>query len=251
MKFRVYGFEFVCSGLLLSSYLVAMIILCSLGAWQIARSEEKRVFLVQQQAAIQRDVIHLNDTLPPASDELRYRRATAHGRLDAQHVFLIDNQIVSGKPGYFVLSPFLIDGQQQAIMVNRGWIAAGADRKQLPDISIPSEWTSVSGRLNHFPEVGYKLKGAEIPSDGWPSLVQLAEADALSQKLGYPVYPFQLELDADWPDAYLRQWKTETPIPPEKHLAYAVQWFGLALALTCLFIWNAFKKYRGQPTQKK
>ena len=42
-------------------------------------------------------------------------------------------------------------------------------------------------------------------------------------------------LDADQPDGYLRQWQPPG-FPPLRHTAYAVQWFGLALALGIIYL---------------
>jgi len=58
----------------------------------------------------------------------------------------------------------------------------------------------------------------------------------LSEKLGYALLPFQIELDKSMANGYKRDWKSRQLMPPEKHIAYAVQWFGLALTLTVLFI---------------
>jgi surfeit locus 1 family protein len=44
------------------------------------------------------------------------------------------------------------------------------------------------------------------------------------------------------PNGYVRHWNISTLISPEKHLAYALQWFGLALVLTVMFIKMALKK---------
>jgi surfeit locus 1 family protein len=37
-------------------------------------------------------------------------------------------------------------------------------------------------------------------------------------------------------EGYSRDWKKKSVMLPEKHIAYAVQWFGLAITLTVLFI---------------
>jgi surfeit locus 1 family protein len=42
-------------------------------------------------------------------------------------------------------------------------------------------------------------------------------------------------LDADQPDGYVRQWQAPG-LPPLRHVAYAVQWFGLALALGVIYV---------------
>jgi surfeit locus 1 family protein len=54
--------------------------------------------------------------------------------------------------------------------------------------------------------------------------------------------PFQIELDKNLADGFKREWQTATVMPPEQHIAYALQWFGLALTLTILFFWYSFKK---------
>ena len=100
----------------------------------------------------------------------------------------------------------------------------------------------IVGRINHFPAVGIKLKGAEIPTDNWPAMVQVVDSQVLSAKLNYELYDFQIELDADQKEGFQRLWKITTIISPEKHIAYAVQWFGLALTLTALFFWKSSRK---------
>jgi surfeit locus 1 family protein len=164
------------------------------------------------------------------------------GHYDTSHQIFIDNQMLEGKPGYLVLTPFLPDGGQPGILVNRGWVALGASREVLPDIAINSAIQQVQGRINNFPEPGLKLKGAEIPGELWPVRVQIIDSKLLADKLGYALANYQIELDSTQPEGYQRRWKIAVAIPPEKHLAYAVQWFGLALTLTALFIWISSRK---------
>ena len=221
-------------------YLLLMVLLCSLGFWQVKRSGEKTAFLQQQQLALEAPVQDLN--LQPIKETtnfetIRYQKVTIAGRYDDAHQFLVDNQVMDGKPGYFVLTPFLVNQEKRAVLVNRGWVPLGGDRNVLPSIGVKATVLLINGRLNHFPAVGVKLKNAEVPTEGWPSVVQIVSADVLAHKLGYELYGFQIELDAKAPEGYRRDWKVNPTISPEKHLAYAVQWFGLALTLTALFFW--------------
>ncbi|MEH6472724.1 MAG: SURF1 family cytochrome oxidase biogenesis protein, partial [Halopseudomonas sp.] len=57
--------------------------------------------------------------------------------------------------------------------------------------------------------------------------------EALFQR---PLYPAVLRLSEPVIDGTDTRWKLVV-MPPEKHLGYAVQWFGLALALLCWLIW--------------
>lgn len=242
MKLILLNRVFRFSWLGLALYALLMALLCSLGFWQLDRAEQKRILLAQQQQALDADRIDLNQQAVTDLNAVRYHKAVLRGRYDAAHQFLLDNQIVDGKSGYFVLTPVFIEGANTAVLINRGWIPMGRDRSSLPDVSFEPKNGQITGRINHFPGVGLKLKGAEIPTDGWPAVVQVVDPRELSGKLGYPVAAYQVELDAEMDDGYKRVWKTDVPIPPEKHLAYAVQWFGLALTLTALFIWMSTRK---------
>lgn len=241
MKFTLLNRSVQVSWLGLCVYLLLVTLLCSLGFWQLDRSEQKKQILLQQQAAFDADGIDLNREAIADVEAVRYRKAIVVGYYDAAHQFLIDNQIVDGQNGYYVLTPFFVDGADYAVLVNRGWVVLGKHRNILPEIDFDAKQTQVVGRINHFPSVGIVLKGAEIPTDSWPSVVQVVDANVLSKKLGYRIAPYQIELDASAGEGYKRVWKISVVIPPEKHLAYAVQWFGLALTLTALFIWISIR----------
>ncbi|AMK74949.1 MULTISPECIES: SURF1 family protein [Methylomonas] len=246
IKFSTRGIEFSCSLPALSGYLLLFGLLCSLGFWQLGRGEQKRILLAQQQDAASAEALDLTRQTGIDKDVLRYRPVSVNGHYDTKHQILIDNQMLNGKPGYLVLTPFLPDGGQPGVLVNRGWVALGVSREVLPDISIGVAAQQVRGRINRFLEPGLKLKGAEIPGETWPVRVQIVDSKLLADKLGYALADYQIELDPAQPEGYQRQWKIAVAIPPEKHRAYAVQWFGLALTLTALFIWISSRKiHRG------
>lgn len=224
-------------------YLCLLPVLISLGMWQLDRSEQKRAFLnAQEQAATATETLHLSATVENNVEALRYRNVEVAGRYDVARQFLIDNQISDGKVGYFVLTPFILTGEAKAVLVNRGWIPSNHDRSILPDLQIKKAESIINGRINNFPSVGIKLAGAEVPTEGWPSIVQVVDSNVLAKKLGYPLFQFQVELDKELADGYKREWRVSTIMQPEQHTAYAIQWFALALTLTILFIWYSFKK---------
>jgi surfeit locus 1 family protein len=242
MMIKIFNREFRFSLISFGAYLLLMILLCSLGFWQLNRAEQKKLFLQQQQDGINGSELDLNSQMPVDLASFRYRKVRVSGHFDESHQFLIDNQTSMGKVGFLVLTPFLIDGQTQAILVNRGWVALPGERHTLPDIGIHSKVSDVHGRINFFPAVGIKLKGAEIPTEGWPAIVQVVDVPLLSSRLNYQLLDYQLDLDPEAPEGYKREWKINTVITPEKHIAYAVQWFGLALTLTGMYFWISSRK---------
>jgi len=224
------------------AYICLVSLLLSLGTWQLNRSEEKQLLLASQAQGMASGIVSLSMATEDNADALRYRRAQATGHYDGAHQFLIDNQISEGKAGYFVLTPFIVQGANKVILVNRGWVPLNNNRSVLPDITINMDTVVITGRINRFPSVGVKLAGAEIPTDSWPSVVQVVDGKQIAGKLAYPLFQFQLELDKELPGGFKREWQTASIMLPEQHTAYAVQWFALALTLTLLFIGYSFKK---------
>ncbi len=240
MKLTIAKIELKFSLFSLALYLLLMVLLISLGFWQIGRAEEKESFLKKQKLSAGKSLLKLEIDID--LETIRYRQTKLTGYYQATKQYLIDNQIVKGRAGYFVMTPFKIQGINQSVLVNRGWVALNKDRRILPDVSVSETKRIIIGRVNHFPVVGIRLAGAEIPTEGWPSVVQVVDSQVLATKLGYSLFPFQIELEKAMPDGYHREWKKNTLMPPEKHIAYAVQWFGLALTLTVLFIGFSRKK---------
>lgn len=232
---RVFQFYLISSAV----YISFLILLVILGFWQLGRAEEKRQFIDKQSLSGAMDVVELSSLI--GQEGIRYRKIKVRGQFDQHHQFLIDNQVVNGKVGYFVLTPFKIDGTNQSVLINRGWVALTKDRRILPIVRMNSKKALILGQINDFPVVGLRLAGAEIPTKGWPSVVQVVDSRILAKKLEYPLLPFQIELDEKMPDGYLRSWKALSIMSPEKHIAYAIQWFGLAITLTVLFIWFSKK----------
>jgi surfeit locus 1 family protein len=224
------------------AFVCVLPLLLSLGMWQLNRADEKQAFLQQQAQGQVAEISRLSIATEDNAERLRYKKLEVTGHYDAQHQFLIDNQISEGKVGYFVFTPFILRGENKAILVNRGWLAANPDRSQLPDVSMTSEASIITGRANNFPSVGIKIAGAEIPTDTSPAVVQVVDSQVLAKKSGYPLFSFQLELDKELPQGFKREWHTSTIMLPEQHTAYAVQWFALAFTLTVLFLVYSFKK---------
>lgn len=219
------------------AYLCLLPVLLALGFWQLNRAEEKQAFIDLQKQGRAAVSIKLSAATQDNIDALKYRKMVATGGYDTDHQFLIDNQISHGKAGYFVLTPFKLDGNAKAVLVNRGWLPLGPDRSTLPDVRIKVQQTTIRGRINSFPGVGIKLPGADKPSPGWPSRVQIVDSQRLAEILGYPIFSFMVELDDSLTEGYKREWRDSAVMPPQQHLAYATQWFGLAFTLTMLFIW--------------
>lgn len=224
------------------AYLALFTLFLSLGAWQISRANQKQDFLNLEAKRVSEKIELTAQTFEDIS-ALRYKPASVIGHFETSKQFLLDNQINTGKAGYFVFTPFKLENSNKAILVNRGWIPLIEPRTNLPNVDFSAESRMIlTGRINNFPSIGLKLSGANIPTNSNPAVVGLMDSQVLAKQLGYELFNFQLELDATASNGFKREWVAAQIMQPEQHLAYALQWFGLALVLTFIFIKFALKK---------
>ena len=218
------------------AYLGFFTLFLSLGAWQVQRANEKQQFLDLEAKRVNESVQIVAET-PNDATALRYKKATITGHYDTTKQFLLDNQIDAGKAGYFVFTPFKLANSNKAILVNRGWIPLVELRATLPNVDFQADGeTTLSGRINTFPSIGLKLEGANQPTQTNPAVVGVIDAPVLATHMGYELFSFQLELDANSANGFKREWAATKIMQPEQHLGYALQWFGLAFVLTIIFI---------------
>lgn len=213
--------------------ILVLLLLLSLGNWQLNRAQEKQDILDLQSIRMNMESVELSTLQFRANKGLRYWPVKATGLLDTDQQILIDNQVKDGRQGYFVLTPLKLNASE-AILLNRGWVPAGPTRDILPNVSLPANGVTISGKLDHFPSVGIKLDGADTLSNGWPSVTQLIDVDKVSERLGYTVLPYQLLLNQQEPNGYDRRW-VPMKMGPQKHHGYAFQWFALATAWVIIY----------------
>jgi surfeit locus 1 family protein len=138
-----------------------------------------------------------------------------------------------------------VPGVTEHLLVNRGWIAAGGDRRVLPDVTPLGGARRVTGRLDRLPRPALRL-GASAPSGRAAGAVvlQYPTAEELAAALGGPVLDYQLLLDPAEPGGYVREWRAPG-VPPERNLGYAGQWFALAIgavAAAGVMVWRTTRR---------
>jgi cytochrome oxidase assembly protein ShyY1 len=210
--------------------LLLLPLLVWLGFWQLSRAEEKRSLLAGFEARRQADPLSL-ELLAEQADPA-YVRVRLSGYFDAQHSVLLDSRIRSGQAGVELLQPFFDQSSGLWVLLNRGWLA-WPDRRTPPQFSTPGMPLSLHAWVYVPPGSDFLLK--QIPAEGWPQLVNQADAALLWQQLGRRGLPWELRIEPG-PLAYRADWPI-VAMSTEKHLGYAVQWFALALALLALFIY--------------
>lgn len=201
-----------------------------LGFWQLDRAEHKRALYSAFETGGGPGAVALTLDGSVTLPEDRYRTLEVRGEYSTDRQFLLDAMTHAGRAGYEVLTPFRPDHGRRWLLVNRGWIEASPDRSVLPELAIDTPATILRGRIDALPVPGIRLGGNESGSAGWPRVVLFPTLAELQDMLGVELAGFQLLLDADADDGYVRDWQPP-PMPAATHVGYAVQWFGLAAAI--------------------
>jgi surfeit locus 1 family protein len=109
----------------------------------------------------------------------------------------------------------------------------------LPDIRVSAAPREVFGRIERLPRPGLRLAGgAPAPDAAWPRRLLFPTSAEITAQIStvrsIVLRDYQLLLDKDDPDGYVRDWQPGG-MDPARHLGYAVQWFGLALTVTVIY----------------
>ncbi|MEM7430401.1 MAG: SURF1 family protein [Pseudomonadota bacterium] len=167
-----------------------------------------------------------------------YQSLKATGRFDNDRQMLLDNFVIEGTVGYYVITPFVPDTGGPTILVNRGWIPRHRSTPEQPNIEVDaSSPTTISGRAGSLPKPGLKMGEPFTPGQDWPKIGVYPNAAEVAAELGEPLDPVVFLLDPQDPNGYFRQWEPEE-MSAGRHFAYALQWFAMAAVLSALLIYH-------------
>ena len=214
-------------------------ILMSLGFWQLRRADEKRTIIDQFAGGASTTQLL---TVANATELPYLQHVMVQGRFDSTRQVLLDNMPSSrdvsgfGKPGFRVLTPLAIEGGQ-LVLVDRGWVPLGRTRADLPDVAVSDALRTVHGRLAELPRAGIRMQGEPAPQT-WPRVLNFPTLPELQALYDKTLGPRIVLLDDTEADGFKRDWSSRYSIGefgPDKHIGYAVQWFGLSLALLVIY----------------
>ena len=221
--------------------------LMSLGFWQLDRAEQKMASYSQYLNKQRMEPVVLNDLAPDIinMDELDWRHVLVHGSYADRRHYLLDNQVLNGRAGYFVYTPFRLYPGETYVLVNRGWLPAGTDRGRAPTIRTQSDLISLNGIIKKAPKTGILLSD-EIYELLTQDVVRVQKIDLLDigRRSGWKFLPFILRLNSTSESGFVRNWR-EPGSDRNKHLGYAFQWFGLSALLVIIYIFVNMKRTMG------
>lgn len=215
--------------------LLLLPLLIGFGIWQLERAGWKQDMVDTHADRTRLSPVSL-ESLDDIRDAEQYRQVFARGNYDMDHQLLLDNRTYEGHAGYHVLTPLRLADSDKTVLVNRGWVPVGNSRAVLPEIPGTRGEVLVDATIKAPPEKLFRLGARDEVHEGWPQVVQQIEMNELEERLGYPLQQLILLLDKDDEFGFIRDWKPVYGVTPDKHRAYAVQWFTLAAVLLMIYI---------------
>ena len=212
------------------------------GQWQWNKASRKESLQQQLDARGAEPAIQMPTTrVDPQS--LLYRKVIARGEYEPQKQILIDNRMLHGQAGYHVVTPLRIDGSEVRVLVNRGWVPAFADHRQMPQIATPTGSVEVFGTAI-VPGTRFFTLGADSTSveSGWQPVWQNLDLARYGESVSFPIQPVVIQLGPDNASGgFVREWgRLDERL--QTNLNYAIQWWSFAATTVVLWLVVNFRK---------
>ncbi|GAP05465.1 uncharacterized conserved protein [Anaerolinea thermolimosa] len=227
--------------------LLAAMVMVRLGIWQLDRLEQRRARNALIQQAMGLPPLDLNQANPSDWNTAIYRDAIVTGKYDFSSEVVLRNQIWENRPGFHLLTPLLIEGRTQAVIVDRGW--------------IPLEDGDPSKRTKYAEEGSITVRGRLMPSQQTRSLGGAVDAprgrlDAwnwidlprLSQQMNVPIAPLYLIAAPLNGQSLPARSLPEPDLSEGPHMGYALQWFSFAFIFLAGYPFYVRKHLRSSPS---
>jgi surfeit locus 1 family protein len=219
-------------------------LLVRLGLWQLDRLEQRRTEntqIVQQLGLPPIDLA--NEPLPADLTALKHRQAQVTGEYDLSHQIALVHQNWMNTPGFHLVTPLLIEGTSQAVLVDRGW---------LPAAQLDTEnWTQYKAEgpvvITGYIQLSQTVENSnssDEPVDQLQREWYRVDVDAIEAQLPYELLPVYLQqIPADEGSERL-PYRTalDADLSEGNHLSYAIQWFIFATILAFGYVYFVGKR---------
>ena len=221
--------------------LIGLALTLSASYWQFGRAGSKAE-LRQQYLARQVMAAHDLNVSVPGNDEIEHRRVRVSGAYVPDKAILLDNRIRAGAAGYEIVVPLRISGTNEAVLINRGWVAVGRDRTLQPVIDVPDGIVTVTGIAIVPGRGALELTDDVVEGRVWQNL-KLARYRDIQQM---DVLGFVIQEQSDRNDGISRDWATPG-FGIATHQSYAVQWLLFASLIVFFYIYYGFVRKKPDP----
>lgn len=228
--------------------IAALAVMARLGVWQLERRQQRIARNADLAAKLEAAPISLNEAaaaaawpLPEDRTAVRNLPAQAAGQYDFDRQLLLVQQNYRDMPGAHLVVPLVLNGTDQAILVDRGWVpfddVQSGRWQEYDDQRGP---VTISGRLQPsqilFGQAAEQAQteAATLPKAEWYRI----DVEAIQGQMPYTLLPVYL-LEAPGPDgnaALPYRIEPEVDMSEGPHMGYALQWFAFAIVAGVVYL---------------
>ena len=203
-----------------------ILVLISLGSWQLYRLDWKLNLISEINNSLKNDPVDLSK-----SNKKNYLRITTSGTVDFDKQIYLYNLNNSGKPGFEVINPILIGDENY--LINRGWIPF--DKKNKAEINLVNT-NRIIGTLKKQSKANSFKPENDIEKNYWFTL----DRDDIFSYTGKKFSKYIIYINGDY----------KTPKPKaitanisNNHKKYAITWFSMAISILLIYLYFRKKNY--------
>ena len=164
-------------------------------------------------------------------EEKNFLRVKTSGKINFQKQIYLYNLNESGKPGFEVINPILINNKNY--LINRGWIPF--DKKDKPEINLVNQ-TNIVGTLKTQSKANSFKPKNDIKKNYWFTL----DRDDIFKYTGKKFSKYIIYLNGDYS---LPKPKVVTAKISNNHKKYAITWFSMAISILLIYLYFRKKNY--------
>ena len=203
-----------------------ILILLSLGFWQIYRLNWKLELIEQIENSLKSDPVELS-----IIEKKNYLRIKTSGDIDFDKQIYLYNLNDAGKPGFEVINPIKIGDENY--LVNRGWIPF--EKKDLPEINLVDQNQIVGTLMLQTKPSTFKPEN-DIEKNYWFTL----DREDILKFTGRNFSEYVIYLNGDYK---IPKPRVITAKISNNHKKYAITWFSMAISILLIYLYFRKKNY--------
>ena len=203
-----------------------ILILISLGFWQIYRLNWKLELIEQIENSLKNDPVELSNI-----EKKNYLRIKTSGDIDFDKQIYLYNLNDAGKPGFEVINPIKIGDENY--LVNRGWIPF--EKKDLPEINLVDQNQIVGTLMLQTKPSTFKPEN-DIEKNYWFTL----DREDILKFTGRNFSEYVIYLNGDYK---IPKPRVITAKISNNHKKYAITWFSMAISILLIYLYFRKKNY--------
>jgi len=203
-----------------------ILILLSLGFWQIYRLNWKLELIEQIENSLKNDPVELSNI-----EKKNYLRIKTIGKIDFEKQIYLYNLNDTGKPGFEVINPIKIGDENY--LINRGWIPF--EKKDLPEINLVNQNQIVGTLMLQTKPSAFKPKN-DVEKNYWFTL----NRDDIFEFTGRNFSEYVIYLNGEYK---IPKPRVITAKISNNHKKYAITWFSMAISILLIYLYFRKKNY--------